>query len=91
MDGIEAARIICDDPNLSTKVLILATFDLDEYVSAAMRAGAGGFLLKDTPAREVADAVRVIDEGNALFAQHRAREAVSDPSCLPNSTANRDG
>ena len=57
MDGIEAAKIICDDPNISTKVLMLTTFDLDEYVYAAMRAGASGFLLKDTPAKELADAV----------------------------------
>jgi CheY-like chemotaxis protein len=42
MDGIEAAKIICDDPNISTKVLMLTTFDLDEYVYAAMRAGARG-------------------------------------------------
>jgi DNA-binding NarL/FixJ family response regulator len=67
MDGIEAAKIICDDPNISTKVLMLTTFDLDEHVYAAMRAGASGFLLKDTPAKELADAVRVIAEGNALL------------------------
>ena len=68
MDGIEATRHIIDDPSLETKVLMLTTFDLDEYVYAAMRAGASGFLLKDTPAKELAAAVRVVAEGNALLA-----------------------
>ncbi|MEL6893709.1 MAG: response regulator transcription factor [Actinomycetota bacterium] len=67
MDGIEATRHITDDPALDTKVLVLTTFDLDEYVYGAVRAGASGFLLKDTPAKELAAAVRVIAEGNALL------------------------
>lgn len=78
MDGIEAAKIICDDPNLSTKVLMLTTFDLDEYVYAAMRAGASGFLLKDTPAKELADAVRVIAEGNALLAPSVTKRLIEE-------------
>jgi DNA-binding NarL/FixJ family response regulator len=67
MDGIEATRLIADDPGLQTKVLVLTTFDLDEYVFAAMRAGASGFLLKDTPARELVNAVRIIAAGDALL------------------------
>ncbi len=67
MDGIEATRHITDDPSLDTKVLVLTTFDLDEYVYGAVRAGASGFLLKDTPAKELSAAVRVIAEGNALL------------------------
>ncbi len=67
MDGIEATRHITDDPALDTKVLVLTTFDLDEYVYGAVRAGASGFLLKDTPAKELSAAVRVIAEGNALL------------------------
>jgi DNA-binding NarL/FixJ family response regulator len=67
MDGIEATRRIAADPGLQTKVLVLTTFDLDEYVFAAMRAGASGFLLKDTPARELVNAVRVIAAGDALL------------------------
>ena len=51
MDGIEATRLITAEPAIDTKVLVLTTFDLDEYVYAAMRAGASGFLLKDTPAQ----------------------------------------
>ncbi len=68
MDGIEATQIIADDPSLDTKVLVLTTFDLDEYVYGAVRAGASGFLLKDTPAEELTFAIRVIAEGNALLA-----------------------
>lgn len=68
MDGIEATRHITEDLSLDTKVLVLTTFDLDEYVYGAVRAGASGFLLKDTPAKELTAAVRVIAEGNALLA-----------------------
>lgn len=68
MDGIEATRHISEDSSIDTKVLVLTTFDLDEYVYAAVRAGASGFLLKDTPAKELAAAVRVVAEGNALLA-----------------------
>lgn len=68
MDGIEATQLIADDPSLDTKVLVLTTFDLDEYVYGAVRAGASGFLLKDTPAEELTFAIRVIAEGNALLA-----------------------
>ena len=50
LDGLEATRIICSDPHLAaTRVLVLTTFDLDEYVYGALRAGASGFVLKDTP------------------------------------------
>lgn len=68
MDGIEATRILLDDTDVSTRVLILTTFDLDEYVYDAIRAGASGFLLKDTPADELVRAVRVIAAGDALLA-----------------------
>ena len=49
VDGIAATREICGDPRSATRVLVLTTFDLDEYVLAALRAGASGFLLKDAP------------------------------------------
>ena len=68
MDGIEATRLITADESYDTKVLILTTFDLDEYVFSAVQAGASGFLLKDTPADELIFAVRVLAEGNALIA-----------------------
>ena len=78
MDGIEATKIICADPHISTRVLMLTTFDLDEYVFAAVRAGASGFLLKDTPAKELADAVRIIAEGNALLAPSVTKRLIEE-------------
>jgi len=60
LDGLEATRLICTDPNLAnTRVLILTTFDLDEYVYAALRDGASGFLLKDAGPSELLDAIHV--------------------------------
>ena len=67
MDGIEATRhILAQDP--SPRVIILTTFDLDEYVFAALRAGASGFLLKDTPPGDLLAAIRVIAAGEGLLA-----------------------
>jgi DNA-binding NarL/FixJ family response regulator len=67
LDGIEAtARILADKPD--TRVLILTTFDLDEYVARALRAGASGFLLKDVRPAQLADAIRVVAAGDALLA-----------------------
>jgi DNA-binding NarL/FixJ family response regulator len=69
MDGLEATRLITgDDATSSTRVLILTTFDLDEYVFEALRAGASGFLLKDTLPDDLLSAVRVVAEGEALLA-----------------------
>jgi DNA-binding NarL/FixJ family response regulator len=67
-DGIEATRQLVADGGLAPRVLILTTFDLDEYVYDALRAGASGFLLKDVTAERLFDAVRVIAEGEALLA-----------------------
>ncbi len=67
MDGIEATRRITARDG-AAKVLILTTFDLDEYVYEALRAGASGFLLKDTPPEELVAAVRVVAAGDALLA-----------------------
>jgi DNA-binding NarL/FixJ family response regulator len=69
MDGVEATRRITSDDRLSsTRVLILTTFDHDEYVFDALRAGASGFLLKDTLPADLLSAVRVIAAGEALLA-----------------------
>ena len=73
LDGIEATRLITADPELPTKVLVLTTFDLDEYVYAALRAGASGYLLKDTPAKELVSAVRVIAQGDSLVVKAASR------------------
>jgi DNA-binding NarL/FixJ family response regulator len=67
LNGIEATRQITADPDLSTKILILTTFDLDEYVYQALRAGASGFLLKDASGIQLAEAVRVVSAGDALL------------------------
>lgn len=68
MNGIEATRAITADPELGeVRVLILTTFDIDEYVYDALAAGAGGFLLKDAEPDDIAAAVRIVAEGDALI------------------------
>jgi DNA-binding NarL/FixJ family response regulator len=79
LDGIEATRQILSDPDAGhTRVLILTTFDLDEYVYAALRAGASGFLLKDSPPEDLLDAIRVIAAGNALLAPSVTRTLIEE-------------
>ncbi|MFT6289583.1 MAG: DNA-binding NarL/FixJ family response regulator [Ilumatobacter sp.] len=78
MDGIEATQIIADDPSIETKVLVLTTFDLDEYVYAAVRAGASGYLLKDTPPQELLAALRVIADGNALLSPSVTKRLIEE-------------
>ncbi|MGP4002972.1 response regulator [Streptomyces sp. 8N706] len=70
MNGLEATRRIAQErqDDEGARVLILTTFDLDEYVYEALRAGASGFLLKDASARQLADAVRIVAAGEALLA-----------------------
>jgi DNA-binding NarL/FixJ family response regulator len=68
MDGIEATRLIAGGDGEGPKVLMLTTFDLDEYVYDALRAGASGFLLKDVPAEQLVDGIRVVAKGDALLA-----------------------
>jgi DNA-binding NarL/FixJ family response regulator len=67
LDGIAATRRLVEG-GVSTKLLVLTTFDLDEYVFEALRAGASGFLLKDAPAEELASAIRVVAAGDSLLA-----------------------
>ena len=79
MDGVEATRRITTDDRLSsTRVLILTTFDLDEYVIEALRAGASGFLLKDTLPDDLLAAVRVVAGGEALLAPSVTRRLVEE-------------
>ena len=66
LDGIEATNRIVANPTNKTSVLVLTTFDLDDYVYGALQAGASGFLLKDTPAKELVAAVRVVAVGRCL-------------------------
>jgi DNA-binding NarL/FixJ family response regulator len=67
LDGIEATRLIAADENCPTRVLVLTTFDLDEYVYAAVRAGASGYLLKEISIEEVVIAVRAVHAGQSLI------------------------
>jgi DNA-binding NarL/FixJ family response regulator len=79
LDGLDATRIICNDPTLArTRVLVLTTFDLDEYVYGALRAGAAGFLLKDTPRRELLHAIEVVAAGDALLAPSITRRLIAE-------------
>ena len=75
LDGIAATRRIVES-GVETKVLVLTTFDLDEYVFEALRAGASGFLLKDAPAEELAAAVRVVAAGESLLAPGVTRRVI---------------
>jgi DNA-binding NarL/FixJ family response regulator len=65
LDGVQATRVLSEE--LGARVLILTTFDLDEYVVEALRAGASGFLLKDVRPEELADAIRIVARGDALL------------------------
>jgi DNA-binding NarL/FixJ family response regulator len=76
VDGIEATAAICRET--SAKVLVLTTFDLDEYVYAALRAGASGFLLKDMRRHELVEAVRLVAGGEALLAPTVTRRLIAD-------------
>jgi DNA-binding NarL/FixJ family response regulator len=77
LDGIEATRRITADPQTSgVRVLVLTTFDVDEYVFAALRAGASGFLLKDATPKQLLAAIRVVAAGEALLAPAATRHLV---------------
>jgi DNA-binding NarL/FixJ family response regulator len=79
LDGLEATRLICSDRTLErTRVLVLTTFDLDEYVYAALRAGASGFLLKDARPRELIRAIEVVAAGDALIAPRVTRRLIAE-------------
>ncbi|MEU3833315.1 response regulator transcription factor [Streptomyces microflavus] len=81
MNGIDATREIVAQV-VDAKVLVLTTFDLDEYVYQALRAGASGFLLKDASARQLADGVRVVASGEALLAPSVTRRLITEFSKL---------
>ena len=79
LDGIEATRRITTDPGLGdTSVLVLTTFDLDQYVYGALEAGASGFLLKDTAPAQLLEAIRVVAAGDALIAPSVTRRLIED-------------
>ena len=77
VDGLEATNLIAEDPQLTgVRVVILTTFDLDEYVFDALRAGASGFLVKDTRPADLLQAVRVVAQGDALLSPSVTRRLV---------------
>ena len=78
-DGLAATRQIAADPRLAdTRVVILTTFDLDEYVFEAIRSGASGFLVKDTEPEELVQAVRVVADGDALLSPGVTRRLIAE-------------
>jgi DNA-binding NarL/FixJ family response regulator len=84
MDGIEATRRIVDvDDERRTRVLMLTTFDLDEYVYDALRAGASGFLLKDVHAEQLVEGIRIVARGDALLAPSVTRRLIQEFSRIP--------
>jgi DNA-binding NarL/FixJ family response regulator len=86
MDGLEATRRLAGGP----KILILTTFDLDDYVYRALRAGASGFLLKDTTPEQLLDAIRIVADGGALIAPAVTRRLIAEFATRPGTgTANR--
>jgi DNA-binding NarL/FixJ family response regulator len=80
LDGLEATRRILasNDGDGGPKILMLTTFDLDEYVYEALRAGASGFLLKDTPPEQLVSAIHVIAEGDALLSPSITKRVISE-------------
>lgn len=85
LDGLAATRQLVGDRPLADRprVLILTTFDLDDYVYAALRAGASGFLLKDAPAADLVHAVRVVAAGDALLAPAVTRRLITEFAARP--------
>ncbi|MET9958786.1 response regulator transcription factor [Streptomyces sp. NPDC006326] len=78
MGGIEATSVLTGAPGATVKVLVLTTFDLDEYVYEALRAGASGFLLKDASADQLAEAVRVVAAGEALLSPNITKRLITE-------------
>ncbi|MFC3578479.1 response regulator [Streptomyces yaanensis] len=87
MDGIEATRQITADPESRTHVLVLTTFDDDDCVYGALRAGASGFLVKDMQLETILDAIRVVAVGDALLAPRVTRRLIQDFAARPDAPA----
>ena len=84
LDGIEATRrVLADGGEDAARVLMLTTFDLNEYVYDALRAGASGFLLKDVPPEQLADGIRVVAGGDALLAPSITRRLIQEFASAP--------
>jgi DNA-binding NarL/FixJ family response regulator len=91
VDGIEATRrIVADERAAGVRILVLTTFDLDEYVFKALRAGASGFLLKDTQPTELLAAIRVVAAGEALLSPRVTRTVIAEFASHPEPGAKVD-
>jgi DNA-binding NarL/FixJ family response regulator len=91
VDGIEATRRLCADPQGAPRILMLTTFDQNEYVYEAMKAGASGFLLKDVRREELVNAVRVVAAGDAMLAPALTRRLIEDFVRRPSPDATPTG
>jgi len=89
VDGLEATRRLLEGKSEGPRILILTTFDLDEYVWEALHAGASGFLLKDTPPEQLVDAIRVVAAGDALLAPAITRRVIEEFVSRPPASARR--
>jgi DNA-binding NarL/FixJ family response regulator len=78
LDGLAATRLLLETPGTAARVLILTTFDLDEYVYEALRAGASGFLLKDSPPEDLVAGIAIVARGDALLAPSVTRRVVEE-------------
>ena len=90
LDGVEATRQLAQlDPPLPTRVLVLTTYDLDEYVFAALRAGAAGFLLKHAPSDELVAGVRTVAHGESVLGPAVTRKVIEAFADVPQRSASR--
>lgn len=87
LDGIEATRRLLADGGVGTKVVMLTTFDMDEYVYEALRAGASGFLLKDVPPEQLVEGIRAVASGDALLAPSITKRVIEEFVSRPPSSA----
>ena len=78
VDGIEATRRLLSEPGSMAKIVMLTTFDMDEYVYDALRVGASGFLLKDVPPEQLVDGIRAVANGDALLAPSVTRRVIEE-------------
>lgn len=86
MDGLEATRkILQEDANSNTHIIILTTFDLDEYVMAAIHTGASGFLLKDTEPETLLNSIRTVYQGNAIIAPTATKRLIESMISKPSN------
>lgn len=91
MDGVEATQRLMDKPGPGPKVIVLTTFDLDEYAFTALRGGASGFLLKDAPPEDLLAAIRTVHKGDAVIAPSTTRRLLDQvATALPTPSAGPD-